>query len=1818
MQRVTVSQQSEVVKSQLLTQLSKPVFRCGVCTLRHPHCHIKGKIIFDMKKLINETVSPLGETTEKLSCLEKRRDRGRNCNRLIRQDRQKAFDRKAERFELQDEENDLFIDRGCSQDLSVFMDMMSRMKESVAHMGVSDETWSIVESIILFIWDIRNVTSWGTLLTSVLHLIKHLIRGSLVSSCFNFAKTILCEFNIQDGEMFFGEATFKKVEDIFNGKGWLEKSAFWVHIKKFLIYLFAAASDILPVKSDPKLFRNFYAEVEKHSTDHELGILYHLTESFTFIVNRMYSYAHSGRVESLFIKEDSYILWQERFAAAKLDYAAIGSPDASIRTDVQIVLGTYNKLCDDANSIEQVLSSDDKWFIGVAKRNFNEARLTRFNLLNRIACLGMREAPFPVLISSQPSCGKTTLVTLIESYFGQLKGLRVDESIRYTRNLKEEYWSNFNSSQWSILFDDLAYEHPNSLTMNKSSVSEIIQVMNNVAYVANMAELELKGNNAVIPKLVVGTTNTAHLNAQFAYACPYAVNRRFPYVIDIVVKPEFATPERGLDSSKLPEDMDIPDYWLITIKKFIPIVSNGSKIVNSREQVVEQFTNIYDFLRWLKQCIHDHDETQKKILAKSRELQCIKYCFTCHHSAMKCVCFDADLVSSNSEGIEECCPVCLCSESPCDCDMTPGERAFNEIQDGDIRHYLHSLFSNSPRTPQAQMYANSWKEGCVDFFMLYFKSMWDGKWPVLSTLLLNYFWPCIITRTLCIFLFTSFIFNAVSASVYFGAFIFSSLLPRLPHSIRIRIFIFLARRWYRPGVVKDFTVFTGAVTVFSFIATVYLARKIFAPSRPPPAPELVKDVDEYDVQGAAPSANIWVKQEPTIALDYGRSVVSWKAMPEQEIAQRIGCNVVRILCHYSDRTKQGMGIFVKGRILMTNFHLFPNGTSFTIIREQDKNFCHPLKVTIPTENQLHFQTEDISFYMVQSSRMFRDISDLFPLDLIPDLGCSAIMLKRGESGLLEVNRSRTIFYNGIITFTYKEYVYNSTTYAAKFSNTIKGDCGSPYVAMTSVGPCIVALHQSLNNFSDQPDTRGVAVSQKIIDRAIKHFSLEVQGNQLMDAATCHRLNLLPLHERSIIREFAHLNCEIFGSIKCRMPSKSKVEKSLVHQLCLDRGWEDAFGPPVMAGREVWRNVVSDMMHQNVMMDSRLLTLAKNMYFDEVISKLNERQLSAVQVLPLEACVLGEDGVDHVDHIPYNTSAGFPHCRSKRYYLNGETNTLDENIMAEYIYIQEQYRQGRRAMPIFNCHLKDEVRKKSKIISNNTRCFTGSNFAFSLVVRKYFLTICKLICENQELFESYPGTNCFGEDWTSLYDYITSFGKSRMFAGDFRAFDKTMSIEILEAAWDLLIAICKRASYSDGDIEMLNYLKWDLIMPCVNVNGDLLMVYGMNPSGHPLTTIINCIVNCLYMRMAFIRGRPGKESFKDYVHLATYGDDNIGGVSMECNWFDHSVIAECMNTIGIEYTMADKTSISVPFVHIDECTFLQRTFVYHMDLNRIGCPLSDTSLHKMLMYGLPSASVDAHHLIVINLDTYLGEMVWYGREKYGSERVWIMQALKSLDLMDCVRPSMFPFYDEAINKLRPIEIQGNTILKTCYGSTCDECGSEECIIPNRKESILCPRCMTCRHSDLELSSINECLYCSLFEQERCDICSNSVSELSVLQITRYWDVRLCEACFYSSNCTPVLNCWAREPDKFLKITHHHLLEEGFLEELLEERIRLDAVDSESSFVLKSIKSRCGVIAQQESNLPHFCDPPDRLASMFGRLEVSTTIAQRSLDRGIDPG
>ena len=288
----------------------------------------------------------------------------------------------------------------------------------------------------------------------------------------------------------------------------------------------------------------------------------------------------------------------------------------------------------------------------------------------------------------------------------------------------------------------------------------------------------------------------------------------------------------------------------------------------------------------------------------------------------------------------------------------------------------------------------------------------------------------------------------------------------------------------------------------------------------------------------------------------------------------------------------------------------------------------------------------------------------------------------------------------------------------------------------------------------------------------------------------------------------------------------------------------------------------------------------------------------------------------------------------------------------------------------------------------------------------------MIQNNPFVFEAMPGVIAQSTEWRDLHEYLVKHGKHKMVAGDYAKFDKKMAAPFILSAFNILIRIAQAANWDKEDIMALRCIAYDTAFPWMEFNGDLIEVQG-NPSGHPLTVIINCLVNSLYMRYAFHSLGYKVSDFQKYVALATYGDDNIMGVSDEVPNFHHTNISMALEKMGVVYTMAEKEAASVPYIHIDDCSFLKRKFVFDKDIGTIVAPLEVQSIHKMLTTTVRSKEISpqAHSICVI--ETALREYFFYGKEVFEERREYFSKLIVEAKLSSWQRQSTIPHYSHLV-------------------------------------------------------------------------------------------------------------------------------------------------------------------------------------------------------------
>jgi len=552
-----------------------------------------------------------------------------------------------------------------------------------------------------------------------------------------------------------------------------------------------------------------------------------------------------------------------------------------------------------------------------------------------------------------------------------------------------------------------------------------------------------------------------------------------------------------------------------------------------------------------------------------------------------------------------------------------------------------------------------------------------------------------------------------------------------------------------------------------------------------------------------------------------------------------------------------------------------------------------------------------------------------------------------------------------------------------------GFCGAPYVAAENFGTAIVGIHGA-GGVSAAVDICLPVFREDVLDaisgmnadcvRVCTHFDCDIEGFDLPSVPHSKVLSILPLHKNSLLRSVESQNILPLGSSSyvsfCR---RSKVTYHITKSFWNEKGVTCDKVPPVF-NREPWKLALAEFESVRGLFDIGVMTQCVRHYEQQCYTRLNALRVDWKKYLgsfSIDEAADGIDSMDYVDHVNYNTSMGFPwYCSKSEFMLKG---VIPDFVRSRVDSIFGRYKLNKRAFPVFCSHLKDEAISPEKLVIGKIRVFVGSPIDFTLAIRMRFLSFVRLFQKFRFCFESGVSIAAQKTDWADLYDY---FGpRSYFVGGDYKAYDKGMHQFVTRCAFVIVINICVASErFSPSEINDMYGMMEDIVNPIVEFRGDLARFFVGNPSGHPLTVVVNCIANSLYIRYAFLKKHGSFDLFDD-LRLVTYGDDNL--FAQGSPNFSHCDLQDQLADLGIIYTMPDKSSVSRPYLTTDEIEFLKRKFteIIFNGTRVVLAPLELKSIFKILIISSKSAVVSSMDLAASSLITARNELFFHGRDVY---------------------------------------------------------------------------------------------------------------------------------------------------------------------------------------------------------------------------------------------
>jgi len=1408
-------------------------------------------------------------------------------------------------------------------------------------------------------------------------LIQSLFMDDMAKYLFKLLEEHL-EPIFQAGDEDYVESTFANLHDLLNKYSAIKKSPFVKKLYKFSMY---ALSLSIFSKIGITFSSLNYSKIEEEAikNKYHLGadFVYCLCDTVLFICERGYQCMKTGELSPLFHSPKTYENFfnnsQELIRRSKCMHnpELFGDNEFKFRADLDSAI-------EKGLSIVKYGIEMQPFEKEIMRRVVNDLRMIQCDMMTKSAAKEMREPPFSILLSGDSSIGKSSLMDMIFTHFGKKQKLPIGSEYKYTRNAAANFWDGFTTSQWCIVFDDVAFMNPNKAPQGDPSLMEVIQLINAVPFTPDQAALEDKGRTPVKAKLVIASTNTEDLNAHHYFSYASAVQRRFPYIIEPIVKSEYVSENgRMLDSSKCPINTSYPDLWNFTIKKVRPTPIGEGKSKKAIITTIHEHIDLKQFLLWLNDAINEHDRNQKSVTNSLNVMKQVNLCDSC------------------------CLPNNLCE-------------CVRELQSGENDPYFNFYFFKFHYTR-----LNDW---FVYFDLIWLKANFTAMYLISGSYLIALLWT--LSVKMCTYTadkFSTYLMDKVLGVPSFAYFLSETRIGQICLSMMLYRFniqptdTLMRIIFKKAGALFQRTygnpIFLAKITLYlTTLTTLYALRnKLFSfiLSAKHEGATSSKDIGTAPPSVDGDRENVWYKNDYELSVfDYTPEQIGSRGLTIEQFGKMIEKNVVEIVmsCESEQTAKITGAICLRDNLYMLNAHAIPNDKviQLAVINESLKDGVNSNAAQVVYKNNFIFMDKDVAVIELRGMCPKKDITKYFACDSFYGVW-NGLMVGRNRDGQIFKNNLRRISLKDAtwlpsVTGKHWEYTPQIPTKA--------GDCGSLIIAETPKGFVLLGMHyagiQTAYLQIAVPLSAAIPITQPLIEKLNILFPRKCNPTAPSLKSDSKEIILGDLHKKSPFRFVEQGSCQVYGSfVGFRCQPKSTVCESILTPILKDHGYSIKYTKPSMKGWAAKRKTLLDIMSMQHNFDSDILDHIVEQFGNNIVSKLGDK-IKDIMVYDDFTAVNGAAGVTYVDKMNRNTSAGFPWRCSKKYYIHAiepvgqNLNPVEASpeIMKRVDIIINKYLNGDMYHPVFTASFKDEPVSFAKAQEHATRVFMGAPFDWSIVVRKYCLSFIKVIQSNRFVFECGAGTIAQSDEWHYYREWLCHFGEDRIIAGDYSKFDKRMGSEIILAAFNLMIHVMKASDMSEEDIKVVQGIAYDTAFPMVDYFGDLVQFNGCNPSGHPLTVIINSLANSIYMRYCYYLLNPDHEieSFQEKIHLMTYGDDNIMGVSPSAPWFTHTTIANILATYGIKYTMAEKDQASIPYIHINDASFLKRKWVYCKDMERYLCVLDEESIHKSLTVWVPSKTICSEQQAIAIMNSAVMEYFFHGKEKFEQMRSFFLSVI----------------------------------------------------------------------------------------------------------------------------------------------------------------------------------------------------------------------------------
>lgn len=1257
----------------------------------------------------------------------------------------------------------------------------------------------------------------------------------------------------------------------------------------------------------------------------------------------------------------------------------------------------------------------------------------------------IQEQPFGIALTGKTRVGKTRLRDLFTKIALKQLGYDFDESRVCTKAKRDRYDSNYYASTLVYHVDEFGSAKKDST--EGCPTDEILTMYNNVAPQAIKAELNSKGIIFMDFKVGTITSNADDLTAKDYATCPEAVLARFVHVRARVK--DYYTDSGGASLNRdhpelQDEDPTNPtDVWDIAFEKCIATtetIQGGSgkkrftRSIDSYrfephvwvddEGVRHQCTNmtIGEACRAMKYLSAKHAREQKNFVRVQKAINNMKLCERCELYPFVCKCpplvedeestvgcsnqsmdivknVIADGITSGIKGyassfliypwwmrMNEYAPVSM---------MMTSELA-HEIQSG-LDSQTTWLLALVPECVYSISYLDRWKDKVISNTALrHFRKLSKFHW-----LMNKLFWIMFFIRLIVITFGIRIYGLKWDTCVFFLA---TTLCIIRKLSARVRIAAlhdeYLDRRDVINGLVGHYK---GKPLTLVGAGMLFMA-----------ALKAASVWNEYrkTTNQAAETATSWMSGiVGRVGLNVKTSPVSATSTSNELSKTFEKFGVFRCLYERDNGTTGHTNIvFLQKSVSLVNEHVFHYASDF---RQQRSEWLN-ITVLPPKGNEwtfkIHYSHQSVvvgDLDMVMSycpnCPDVRDKTCFLPLTH-PEGSAPAILCGR-DSENNYVSQGVHAIFEQLSANPDTKFSFN-TVNGAKYKSTASnvGMCMSLLISQ-SKKPCITGFH-----FAGIQGVEGASQTlvKGVYDKALSQLS--VQEGVVVSSHGCDMPTEImgkkykasdKAHPNSLSSRLEGLGTfEVLGSTERRNVQRSTVQDSVLSKHVESVfGVKSIYGPPNLDPNWLRYNQTlehlvnpSDMFLPGMMQKASLDYKAplKKFFTDSSIKPLGDSEITA-----------GVRGSRFIKAMDMTTSMGYPVFGPKNRwfepifdedgYISG--HSWPPEIVVEYDRLLSSWRNGNRAYPACSAFLKDEATSTPEKV----RVVQAAQCAMTMAIRKFYLPIAAKMQEENILSEMAIGVDRNGPPWAVLMDHVRKFDSEQVLAWDYSKFDARMSSQMTRAALTIMIDFAKGCKYGEEDINMMCNMITDICHPVTDYDGSLIMLFGSNPSGNPLTVVLNSIVNSLYIRIAYFDEFP-EDDFRDNVALITYGDDGMASVRKDKRKFNFSTMKTFFAKHGVKVTPPDKSEGAFEFMSFEDADFLKCKSQYIEEIGTEIGKLDEVSIFKRLHANTTSSACTKEEVALNCIADAMFDWFAHGRQVYEERREQMKEvcALANLD------------------------------------------------------------------------------------------------------------------------------------------------------------------------------------------------------------------------------